>query len=64
MLEKENNEELKNIGETFKKLLENTKKNEYWRIKTGILGKKIPSSNNDSLEFCKYMTTLIHIKIK
>ena len=49
-LKKENNEELKNIGETFKKLLENTKKNEYWRIKTGILGKKIPSLNNDSLE--------------
>ena len=49
-LKKEKNEELKNIGETFKKLLENTKKDEYWRIKTGILGKKIPSTNNDSLE--------------
>ena len=64
-LKKENNEELKNIGETFKKLLENTKKNEYWRIKTGILGKKIPSSNNDSLEvISQQQKALIHIKIK
>ena len=49
-LKKEKNEELKNIGKTFKKLLENTKKDEYWRIKTGVIGKRIPSSNNDSLE--------------
>jgi hypothetical protein len=49
-LKKEEDKELKNIAATFKKLFNNTKENEFWRIKTGIIGTKLTASENDSLK--------------
>lgn len=49
-LKKEENEELESIGETFKKLIKDSKKDEYWRVKTGIISDRLSNKDNDSLE--------------
>ena len=49
-LKKDENEELERIGETFRKLIKDTKKDEFWRVKTGILSDRLTNKDNDSLE--------------
>tara|TARA_B110000091_G_scaffold184418_1_gene203675 strand:+ start:164 stop:1636 length:1473 start_codon:yes stop_codon:yes gene_type:complete len=49
-LKKDDNEELKSIGETFEKLIKDTKKDEFWRVKTGIIRQRLTKEDNDSLE--------------
>ena len=49
-LKGKNVKQLEMLGDTFTKLIKDTEDNEYWRVKTGIIGTKIPPANNDSLE--------------
>ena len=42
--------QLEMLEDAFTKLIKETKDNEYWRVKTGIIGTKIPPPDNDSLE--------------
>ena len=49
-LKKDENEELESIGETFEKLIKDTKKDEFWRVKTGIIRQRLSKEDNDSLE--------------
>jgi len=58
-LKKDKDEELKSIRETFKNLIKDTKKNEYWRFKTGLYAKRIPK-DNDSLEIDSSNTVSIN----
>ena len=49
-LKKNENEELESIGETFEKLIKDTKKGEFWRVKTGIIRLGLTNEDNDSIE--------------
>ena len=59
-LKKDENEELVSIGETFEKLIKDTKKDEFWRVKTGVIRQKLTSENNDSLEIDSSKTISIN----
>lgn len=51
--------ELQNIGKIFDKLFENTSEDEYWKVKSGVLGQKLTIENNqeqDSIDNDKHNT--------
>ena len=48
-LKTEDIKQLKSLAEAFTKVFKNTKDDEYWRVKSGIFGRKIPSKQKDSI---------------